>query len=297
MPTRPEPRKDMRHHDRSRPAHDRRRGWKLPVALLALVVGTASLAACGVGGDAADTAAGPSDRPAGTGAPALEGRITVSAAASLTEAFGEIAKQFEARNPGVEVTSNFDASSALVEQIRQDAPVDVFASADEANMEKLVGDGLVEGTPEVFARNEAVIVTKPGNPDGIKGLADLADVGVVALCGEEVPCGKIAAKLLAEAGVTIPADRITRGQNVKATLGAVVNGDARAGIVYVTDAKAAGDGVASVRIPESPASINVYPIGVLKASGHKAVAAAFVRYVVSARGQAVLGAAGFLPPR
>jgi len=267
---------------------------RVAAAVLAGLLAAGSLAACG--GDAGGSATERGTGPTGRAAPVLEGRITVSAAASLTEAFGEIAKEFQAENPGVDVVLNFDASSALVEQIEQGAPADVFASADEANMEKLTSDALVEGAPVVFARNRAVIVTKPGDPKGIKGLADLADVGVVALCGEEVACGKIAAKVLEEAGVTIPPDRITRGQNVKATLGAVANGDAEAGIVYVTDARAAGKAVEAVRIPETPASVNVYPIGVLRASGNRAVARAFVRYVVSDPGRGALRAAGFLPP-
>lgn len=264
------------------------------VSVLAGLLALGAPVACS--SDGGGSRAGRRNEPTGGAASALEGRITVSAAASLTEAFGEIGRAFEAANPGTEVVFNFDASSALVEQIEQGAPADVFASADEANMSKLTADNLVDGPPEVFARNQAVIVTKPGNPEGIKRLADLADVGVVALCGEEVPCGKIAAKVLEEAGVSIPSDRITRGQNVKATLGAVANGDAEAGIVYVTDAEAAGATVQAVSIPETAASINVYPIAVLKASGNKAVARAFVDWVASDAGQAALKAAGFLPP-
>ncbi len=271
-----------------------RRTTRLATSLLVGLLAAGSLAACG--SDGGDPAAEGASDPTRAAAPALEGRITVSAAASLTEAFNSIGEEFRAENPGVEVVFNFDASSALVEQIKQGAPADVFASADEANMEKLTADDLVDGTPEVFARNRAVIVTKPGNPKGIQGLADLADVGVVALCGAEVPCGRIAAKVLEDAAVTIPTDRVTRGQNVKATLGAVANGDAEAGIVYVTDAKAAGDTVEAVSIPETAASVNVYPIGVVKASGNRAVARAFVGYVTSESGRAALKAAGFLAP-
>ncbi len=144
---------------------------------------------------------------------------------------------------------NFDSSSTLATQILEGAPADVFASADEESTARLTDENLIAGEPQVFARNELVIVTKPGNPEGISGLADLADAGVISLCGEQAPCGRYAAEALSNAGVRIDEASITRGQNVGATLTAVAEGDAVAGIVYVTDARSAGDAVEAVEIP------------------------------------------------
>lgn len=225
------------------------------------------------------------------------GEITVSAAASLTEAFTQIGTKFEKRYPGTDVTFNFDASSALVLQIQQGAPVDVFASADEANMDKLVDGGQVTATPVVFAQNKLEIATKPGNPEKIRSLADLADVpGVVALCAPEVPCGKYADAALAAAGVTIPSDRITRGLNAKATLTSVSAGDADAAIVYVTDVKAADSSVTGVKVPNADNQIAVYPIAPLASSGNSSTAKAFSKYVASPAGRKVLKKYGFLAP-
>lgn len=248
-------------------------------------------------GDTSATAGGTAGGNDTTGTePELAGTITVSGATSLTGAFTEIADGFSEAHPDVEVTFNFDASSTLATQIIEGAPADVYASADEANMTKLTDEDLVAGEPEIFARNELVIVTKPGNPEGIETLADLAGVGVVSLCGEDVPCGKYAAAALANAGVAIDESNVTRGQNAGATLTAVAEGDAVAGIVYVTDAAAAGDSVEAVTIPADVNVLATYPIGVLAASGNAEVAAAFVAFVVGGEGQAVLAEHGFRPP-
>lgn len=265
--------------------------------LALLLAGLATLLV-GCGSDADGPADSPSSTAAGSStAPDLDGEITVSAAASLTEAYTQIGKDFEAAHPGTEVTFNFDSSGTLARQILDGAPVDVFASADEATMAELTDADLVAGEPTVFARNQLAIVTKPGNPLGIAGLADLADAGVVALCAETVPCGGFAAQVLADAGVSIPASRVTRGQNVKATLTAVTEGDAVAGIVYATDAEAAGDAVGTVAIPEDQNALAAYPVGVLAGAAEPEVARAFARYVTGDDAQRVLKELGFLPPR
>jgi molybdate transport system substrate-binding protein len=225
------------------------------------------------------------------------GEITVAAAASLTDAFTEIGADFEAANPDATVTFTFDSSGTLAEQVLGGAPVDVFASADEATMDKLTAEDLVAGEPTTFAGTQLVIVTQPGNPEGIETLADLVDVGVVALCSADAPCGRFAGEVLARAGVEIPPDRVTRGQNVRATLTAVAEGDAIAGIVYVTDAEAAGDAVEAVAIPPGQNAVATYPIAVLAGAGDPELAEAFAAHVASAEGQAVLAAHGFLPPR
>lgn len=264
----------------------------LRLLALVLAVLAALLVGCGSSSDGATTE-GPSRS---SDASELEGEITVSAAASLTEAYTQIGEDFEAAHPGTTVTFNFDSSGTLARQILDGAPVDVYASADEATMAELTDADLVDGEPTVFARNQLAIVTKPGNPLGIAGLADLADAGVIALCADTVPCGRFAAQVLADAGVTIRESRVTRGQNVKATLTAVSQGDAAAGIVYVTDAEAAGDAVATVAIPDDQNATATYPVGVLAAAAEPEVARAFARYLTSDEAQLVLKELGFLPP-
>lgn len=224
------------------------------------------------------------------------GSITVSAASSLTESFMQIGKQFERKQPGTDVTFNFDSSSALVLQIESGAPVDVFASADTANMDKLSTAGSVTATPKVFARNLLEIATKPGNPTKIKTLADLAHAGTVALCGSDVPCGKYADAALAAAGVKLPTEKVTRQVNAKATLTAVSAGDADAAIVYVTDVKAAGSSVDGVEIPSKNNQIATYPIAPLAHAPNATTAKAFAKYVLSKAAQKILRKYGFLAP-
>lgn len=228
--------------------------------------------------------------------PGIAGSITVAAAASLSVAFRKIGADFEHKHPRASVRFDFDASSALVTRIQSGAPADVFASADTANMDKLVNAGLVAGTPGVFARNRLEIATKPGNPKRVSTLADLATVGIVSLCASEVPCGKYAAEVLGRAGVAIPSGRITRGPNATVTLGAVSQGDADAAVVYVTDVEAARRTVAGVPIPDAENAIAAYPIGVLDATRRHATASAFAAYVASPAGGRTLRSFGFLAP-
>lgn len=266
-----------------------------PAVVVATAAALASvlLAACSGtnGGSTAATSPGGSTPATGM----ASGTLTVSAAASLTEPFKEIAGAFRRANPGVtDVRLSFDSSSTLAKQILDGAPADAFASADEANMKKLTDARLVAGTPQVFARNRLAIVVKKGNPKGVKGLADLATVGTVSLCGSEVPCGRYADQVLRQATVTIPTDKVTRGQNVKATLGAVADGDADAGIVYATDVT--GDKVEAVAIPDGQNAIATYLIAVLSASSNPAASQAFVAFLLGADAQAILRQTGFLPP-
>jgi len=232
-------------------------------------------------------------RPAGGTTPT--GSITVSAAASLTEAFTALGDRFERRNPRADVTFNFGSSSSLVSQIQAGAPADVFAAADLATMDRLVADGEVATTPTPFARNTMVIAVKPGNPEELTGVDDLADAGTISLCGAAAPCGVYAARVLERAGVTVPERRITRGADARATVGAVARGDAAAAIVYVTDVEAAGRSVAAVAIPAAQNVIAVYPIAPLAASSNRRLARAFVDFVTSPAGQRTLAAYGFLP--
>jgi molybdate transport system substrate-binding protein len=228
--------------------------------------------------------------------PKLSGSITVAEAASLTDAFAEIATQFQKQHKGTTITLNPAASSALVTQIQGGAPADVFASADLTNMDKLVTSGNVKAAPQTFARNQMEIAVKPGNPKRVKSVTDLPDVGVVALCGATVPCGVYAANILQRAKVTIPESSITRGADVKTTLAAVAQGDAQAAMVYVTDVKAAGSTVTGVEIPDDQNTIAVYPIAPIAGTSNGKLANAFIAYVLSPAGQKILAKYGFLPP-
>jgi molybdate transport system substrate-binding protein len=247
----------------------------------------ASAVLVGVGGTANATAAKE---------PKLSGSITVAEAASLTAAFAEIKTKFEKQNPGTTINLNPASSSALVTQIQGGAPADVFASADLTNMDKLVTSGKVTASPQTFARNQMEIAVKPGNPKNVKSVGDLANVGVVSLCGAQVPCGIYAANILQRARVTIPESSITRGADAKTTIAAVAQGDAQAAMVYVTDVKAAGSAVTGVEIPEAQNTIAVYPIAPIAGTSNGKLANAFIAYVLSPAGQKVLAKFGFLPP-
>lgn len=226
--------------------------------------------------------------------PRVTGSITVSAASSLTDVFTTIGDRFMRANPGTTVTFNFGSSTALATQIRQGAPVDTLAAADPATISALSADGLVAGSPTSIAGNRLVIVTKPGNPRGIRSVADLADAGTVALCAASAPCGEYSAQVLARAGVTIPETSVTRGVDARATTGAVASGDADAAIVYATDARAAGDAVASVAIPRGQNVRAVYQMVTLRGAKVPAVSSAFIAYVLRPDGgRSVLRRAGF----
>ena len=232
----------------------------------------------------------PAQAAAGTGS----GTVTVCAATSLTTAFQAVAHAFESNHPNVVVQLNFAGSSTLVQQIQQGAPADVFASADEANMQKLVEAGALAGAAQQFSRNQLQIVVPAGNPKHITGLVDLTKPGLtIALCGPTVPCGQYAAEAFRKAGVSVPP--ASQELDVKAVLSKVSLGEADAGIVYVTDVRAAGATVEGVEIPASANVIALYPIAVLKGAPHAAVAAAFVDFVLSADGQRMLASFGFLP--
>jgi len=220
-----------------------------------------------------------------SGCGSTKDRVNVFAAASLTDAFSA-----EAHDA---VTFNFAGSQSLVTQIQQGAPADVFASADEKNMQRLVTADLVE-PPKVFARNRLEIVVAPGNPKHVTGLADLARADlVVVLADPSVPVGTYSRQALAEAGVTVRPRSLEL--DVKAALAKVTSGEADAAIVYRTDLLAAGAKAAGVEIPDGQNVIAAYPIAVLKATKHRRAARAFVTTILSAAGQRVLVARGFLP--
>ncbi len=218
--------------------------------------------------------------------------MTVFAAASLTESFAEIEAAFEAAHPEVDVVLNFGGSSGLATQIVEGAPADVFAAASPATMATVVDAGLA-ADPVDFATNVLELVVPAGNPGGVVDLTDLANPDLaVALCAVEVPCGAAAAKALEAAGVVPSVD--TYEQDVKAVLTKVELGEVDAGLVYVTDVQAAGDQVEGIELPDAP--VVAYPIVLVSESANAEAAQAFIEWVLSDEGQAVLAAAGFGAP-
>ncbi len=223
------------------------------------------------------------------------GSINVFTAASLTEAFNDAKDPLAAEQPPVNPTYNFAASSALAQQIQQSAPADVFASADEKNMQTLVDANLVE-TPKVFARNKLEIAVAPNNPKNIDSLGDLEKSGVIlVLADKAVPAGNYALQAFEKAKLPEPKPESLE-LDVKAALAKVVSGEADAAVVYATDVKAAGSQVEGVDIPDAQNVIATYPIAVVKATKHHDAAQQFVDFMVSAGGQPVLLARGFLAP-
>ena len=221
--------------------------------------------------------------------------LTVYAAASLTSTFTEIGKRFEADHDGVTVRFSFGGSADLVSQLQQGAPADVFASADAANMDKAVKDDLVEGDPVDFASNTLEIAVPPDDPAGVTSFADLADPDTkVVVCAPEVPCGAATKKVEASTGVAL--DPVSEEQSVTDVLNKVQTGEADAGLVYVTDVKAAGDKVEGVPFPESSSAVNRYPIARLADSEHADLAGEFVDLVTGEEGQRILAQAGFGEP-
>lgn len=219
--------------------------------------------------------------------------LTVFAASSLTGAFTELGKRFEADHPGVTVSFSFGGSSELVAQLVQGAPADVFASADATTMEKLVAADLNGIVPSEFATNTLVVVTPADNPAGITSFADLADPDVdLVLCAPEVPCGAATAQV--EAAADLDLAPVSEEQSVKDVLGKVVAGEADAGVVYVTDALAAGDAVATIEFPAAAQAPTTYLIANLETNLDD-LSTGFIDLVtLTEAGRRVLAAAGFV---
>lgn len=246
-----------------------------------LVLASLLLAACG-GSPASAPTAGP-----------VSGQLTVLAAASLTDAFKDAGHTFEKAHPGANVQFSFGGSSALATQIQQGAPADVFASADQANLDKVSGQ--VAGAQKVFAANRLQIAVAPGNPKHIGSLADLARPGLVlVLCAPQVPCGTYAMQAFKKAGVT--AAPRSQETDVRAVLTKIATGEADAGIVYATDVKSGGGSVQGVDIPDAQNVVASYPVAVLKGAPNPRAAEAFTDFLVSPGGQAILTRYGFQKP-
>ena len=231
--------------------------------------------------------------------------LTVFAAASLTEAFTETGKNFEIAHPGATVAFNFAGSQTLRTQIEAGAPADVFASANKTEMEALVQASLVaEGTPQVFLTNKLVVILPTNNPGALERLEDLANPGLkLVFAAEEVPVGKYARQALDQMNGPYGADFkervlenvVSNEDNVRQVVTKVQLGEADAGIVYTSDAVAAPE----LKTIDIPAELNViaeYPIAQLIHSANADLATAFIDYVLSDEGQAILQKWGFGPP-
>lgn len=260
-----------------------------PRLLPVLGVVAASAVACSSSGATGSAPSGRGDAPS-----PVSGTVTVFAASSLQEAFTSLGRTFESDHPGATVKFDFDASSTLASQITSGAPADVFASASTTNMQQVTDAGMA-ASPTVFAANVMEVALPPDNPGRIHTLADLARPGVkVAVCAPEVPCGAVAQQVFHNAGITVkPA---TLQPDVKSTLTQVQLGEADAGMVYVTDVRAAGGDVKGIRIPGRVNASTRYPIAALAGAPNPAGARAFVHLVLSAAGRRVLTADGFERP-
>lgn len=255
------------------------------LSFAAVAVLTASIALAGCSPDSFSP--GPSSAE-------LSGTLSVYAAASLTAPFDELLGEFARDHEGLNIHSLVsDGSPTLATQIAQGAPADVFASADEATMDSL--SGVQAAAPRVFATNTLEIAVQSGNPRHIADLGDLADPGLqVVVCAPTVPCGAAAHRLLERDSIAVTP--VSEEQNVTAVLTKVKLGEADAGLVYVTDVLASAGSVTGVPIADAASALNHYPIAAMTTGTNPRAAAAFVEFVLSPRGQAVLAKYGFGAP-
>ena len=231
--------------------------------------------------------------------------LTVLAAASLTDAFGELAGRFEEDNPGVTVKQSFESSSTLLAQIQQGAPADVFASASEEEMDTAVEENLTGGRPEVFVRNREVVMVPKDNPAGIEEFRDVAEPGVRLVLAEEgVPAADYALEILGKAeeeyGRGFEGDVlnnvVSREADVRASVNRVVVGDADATFGYASDhTPDIRDRVDVVPIPPDLNIIATYPVAALRDAKEPELAREWVDLVTGEEGQRVLEKWGFEP--
>jgi molybdate transport system substrate-binding protein len=234
------------------------------------------------------------------------GDLTVFAAASLSDAFEAIEQELEAATPSLSITYNFGGSQALVTQLEEGAQADVFASANTTQMDAAIEANVVTSAPVPFVHNRLGIVTPADNPADIESAADLGEEGILLVLAQaEVPAGRYARESVCQmAGDSatygpdfvnrVAANVVSEEEDVRDVLAKVALGEADAGIVYVSDAVAAGDQVHMVDIPDEVNVIATYPVAVL-AQGDQALGAAFIAYLLSDEGQALLERFGFQP--
>ena len=261
-----------------------------PLLSALTLVAALALAGCGADSTAGSGSGGGSGRDK-----RATGTLTVLGAASLTETFTTLAKDFEADHPGVKVRLAFDSSATLAEQVVQGAPADVLATADQATMRTVVDAHATQGAPRVFATNHLQLVVPPDNPAGITRFSDLGKPGVkYVVCVDTAPCGKLAKTVLANTRTT--AEPASQEVDVKAVLAKVELGEADAGLVYATDAVAGGDKVKPIDIPTSNENLNTYPVAALADAAQPGLARQWVDLVTGPTGRRVLADAGFGKP-
>ena len=239
--------------------------------------------------------AAPSPSPAAN----PSGSLTVFAASSLTDAFNEIGQGLQQR-AGVKVTFNYGASSTLATQLGQGAPADLFASADQPNMDKAKQAGVIDGADQIFAKNRLVVIVPKANPAKIQSLQDLGKPGInFVLTDPSVPIGNYARQSLmkmakdpsfgADFDQKALANLKSQEANVRAVVSKVQLGEADAAICYATDVTPdAAKDVQAIAIPDQFNVLAIYPIAVVKNASNRAAAQAFIAYVRSPAGQAVL---------
>ncbi|MDQ3864455.1 MAG: molybdate ABC transporter substrate-binding protein [Actinomycetota bacterium] len=266
------------------------------LAVLVSVISSAGLTGCG-GGSSQSGSRGGGEEQGGT--------LTILAASSLIDAFGELGNAFEKQNKGVTVKQSFESSSTLLAQIQQGAPADVFASAAQEEMNTAVKDGLVAGESEVFARNREIIMIPKDNPAGIDKFRDVANPGVkLVLAQKDVPAADYALKILDKANARygpgfekdVLSNVVSRESDVRASVNRVVVGDADATFGYASDyTPDIRDKVRVVPIPPDLNIIATYPIAVLKDAKSPHLAKKWVELVMSEEGQRVLEKWNFEP--
>ncbi len=239
--------------------------------------------------------------------PATKVTLNVFAAASLTNAFKEIGQQFQQAHSNVTVSFNFAGSQTLAQQINQGAPADVFASANQTQMDAVIQAGGIDASAsKVFVHNLLVVIFPKSNPGQIATLQDLARPGLrIVLADKSVPAGQYALDFLSKASAdpSFGADykaNVTRNvvsyeTDVESVVAKVAQGEADAGIVYTTDAQANISQLGQISIPANLQTEATYPIAPVKGSKNAATAQQFVDYVLSADGQAILTKYGFIP--
>jgi molybdate transport system substrate-binding protein len=219
--------------------------------------------------------------------------ITVLAASSLTGTFTELGQEFERQHPGVTVKFAFDSSATLAQEATQGAPADVLATADTTTMDS--ARAAQASTPRTFATNVMVLATPAADPAHVRRFADLDKRSVkFVMCVPTAPCGAIGQALLTQDHIT--GKPVSQEVDVKSVLAKVTEGEADAGLVYTTDAVAAGSAVKALPIPGSAKQIATYPIVTLTQSKHAALAREFVALVTGPSGQRTLRRAGFGKP-
>jgi molybdate transport system substrate-binding protein len=245
---------------------------------------------------------------ADSAAAVLSGELIVFAAASLTDAFNQIATDFQAVNPDTTITFNFAGSQQLAQQLGQGAPADVFASANTRQMEVAIEAGrIASGTQRTFVHNRLAVITPADNPAEINTLQDLTKPSIkLVLAAAEVPVGGYSLDFLAKAAATVEygetysqtvlSNVVSYEENVRSVLSKVVLGEADAGIVYTSDIALDASQVNRIEIPDELNTIAAYPIAPVSDTGNPDLAKAFIDYVLAPEGQTVLAAYGFIPP-